>query len=213
MKLLMTLIMSLLLSVGIAGALPPPQTIVNGGFDDGLNGWMYTQGVEIDPSLGAARLQVLDFPEGIPVISLWQDLLLTSPGTISFDVKFDNGAPRDLPPGIDPGQPNYFQATYLPVDPSLDQIFLMGYDVNGPYDENLNPLPGTPDQYGWYHFTGAIGGAGTLYLELYDRGDAFSSIAWVDNVVLGEVTIPEPSTMILLGAGMAGLALIRRRSR
>lgn len=213
MKRMVMVCMVLLLMAGVAYATP----VVNGGFDSDLSGWDTTQGVTWDSSLYAAKLQIQPFAENIMTITLSQALTITFPATISFDVKFDNGAVRDL--GLDEsgspiavGQPNFFQASFISsIGADFDRVFI-GNDVAGPYAPNLVTLPGT-SQDGWYRFTGDITGNGMLYLELYDRGDAFYSTAWIDNVVLTEnvAPVPEPSTMILLGAGIAGLAFIRRR--
>ena len=199
----------LLLMSGIASATP----VVNGGFDSGLSGWDVTDGVTLDGA--AARLQIQPYELNITTITLLQALTITSPAILSFDVLFNNGTLRTLPDGVDAGQPSYFQASFLPEDASLNQLYLMGYDVGGPYAMDLNPLPGTISTNGMYHFEGVLAGNGTLYLELYDRGDAAFSTAWIDNVVLTEISspdpVPEPSTMLLFGAGIAGLVFIRRR--
>lgn len=201
---------TLVLTAGTAFALP----IVNGGFDADLSGWTATDGVSWEN--GAARLQIQPFEANVPVVTLSQAIFLSVPATLSFDVLFATGDPRELPPGVDPGQPHFFQATFLPDDPALDEVFLMGYDGAGPYGIDLTPLPGGMDEEGWYHFEGLLAaGSGILYLDLFDRGDGFSSYALIDAVALVEqptAPIPEPSTLLLLGAGIAGLAVTRRRT-
>jgi hypothetical protein len=181
----------------------------NGGFDTGLDGWAYTDGVTWNGS--AAQLAIQPYEANLTTMTLAQALTLSGPVQISFDVKFDNGFERALPIGVDPGQPNFFQASfYSDLTPSLDR-FLVAIDVAGPYDAALHSLPGTgPD--GWFHFVGTVSGNGTLYLDLFDRGDSFWSVALVDNVQITELPVPEPSTLVLLGAGLAALVRFRRRS-
>jgi hypothetical protein len=194
----------LLLSAGMALADP----ITNGGFDSDLTGWTYSDGViQID---GTAQLQIQDYDLNITDIFLSQDLSISSPtASFSFDVKFDNGAARTLPDGVDPGQPNFFQASFVANSPEYDQLFL-AIDATGPYDGQLNDIS-LPNSEGWYHFSGTITGNGTLYFDLFDRGDTAYSTAWIDNVVLTENVraVPEPSSFLLLGSGILGFAITR----
>jgi hypothetical protein len=205
MKTFLISVAFILLTSFPAGALP----VNNGGFDSGLDGWGSTVGVTW--SGAAAQLRIQPYEAGITTMTLSQALTLPGPVLISFDVKFDNGPERVLPLGVDPGQPNFFQASfYSALAPSLDR-FLVGIDVAGPYDAALNSLPGTgPD--GWFHFAGIISGNGTLYFDLFDRGDIFWSEALVDNVQIASLPVPEPSTLVMLAAGLAVLVCFRRRA-
>ncbi len=69
-------------------------------------------------------------------------------------------------------------------------------------------------------FNGIAHTAGTLTIEMTASGDGFqggNDESWaIDNfeiILNGVAPIPEPSTMLLLGSGLAGLAFFRSRRK
>jgi len=191
--------------------------LTNGDFSQGLVDWNAGQYVSVN-SARQAVLQGQPFESDVTLISLNRavDLHLAGSYTLSFDVYFENVEPRSSS-----GQPNFFEASYWSDNSSvsLDQTFL-GYDKNGPYDPNDTSLPNLPGaNNGWFHFYQDIsflaGDTGILYFDLYDRGDAFISLAKIDNVDIDFVAapVPEPSTFLLLVFGGGGLVLLRNRRK
>jgi hypothetical protein len=172
-----------------------------------LSDWTADSNVSFDGIVATLQGQV-----NVTDVSLYRAISLSSAGayTLSFDVYFADTTPRDLT-----GQPNYFQASFLSDDTSKSAVTFMGYDKNGPYDSSLNTLSGVKTD-GWYHFSQNIsalaGDTGTLYFDLYDRGDEFVSVAKLDNVLIDftAAPVPEPSTLFLLFAGAGGLLCVRR---
>jgi hypothetical protein len=116
-------------------------------------------------------------------------------------------------------------ATGLPLD-SL--IALSGLDPGGTYAlvlSQFDNLPNGPDygsgfsQSGNGNFTGAEFGCGTPFCDVGldtrsgDWAVDITGVRTATDITNGTSAVPEPGLVSLLAAGLAGLALLRRRSK
>ena len=176
-------------------------------------GWDADPFTAVSVSSDTATLQIQPYSDNIYTINFTKHF--TGVNAIVFDVNFINGSIRDVPPAEQGYIPNFLLVSFF-FD-NGDQTDFLGYDKNGVYDPAATSV--TIGLYGsWFtmNMTHLGGIDGTLYFTLQDMGDAYSSQGLVRNVFVTESQtnlVPEPSTMILLGGGLAALLLFRPRRK
>ena len=175
-------------------------------------GWDADPFVAVSISSDSATLQIQPYADNVPTIYLTKHF--TGVTALSFEVNFINESFRDVPPAEQGYIPNYLQVSFLP-DSGVQTDFL-GYDKNGVYDPTTSNTIGPYGSWFTMNINNFGGIDGTLYFILQDMGDAYSSQGLVRNVSVTERQgnpVPEPSTMILLGGGLAILLLFRSRKK
>ena len=185
MKKVVAILCTMMLVTTLAGT-ASALIIVNGGFDDGLNGW------NVDP---ASKVSVVDeAAELITTSSIGQHIFWTAGDVLSFDWDFwvQNSIDRDY--------------SLFTINNSSGTVAEVTFHVAA---QNTPASWLGPQNY-QYTFTED----GNGYLKFVAVNALYpnwqNSILRVDNV---GSPVPEPSTILLFGSGLAGLAFFRRKKK
>ncbi len=209
----LALLMGVVLAVGAGGV--SHAALVNGTFDAGLSGWT-TGAAQVESIDGNNAAVMLLDADGVDV--LWQAGGL-APGayTLEFDVRGVFPAVTDTVDFLhahllfaDAGNP------FLAGDPSMNTL-LLEVDSDGLFAFNGSVNPNSLRGPDWYHFSygfNLLGGDAAPLFEFNQFSGLGISEANIDNVSFNSVVngVPEPGMLILLGSGLLGLAVLKRKS-
>ena len=200
----LAILFGVFLTLGLVGSAGALELLTNGGFETGnLTGWAASNTAVLGSHLGVnpnegSFMAVLGPLFGLGNASLSQGFNAGGlPGTVSFDYNLQS---KDILPGFDFGTDRLrvsIDGTTL-VNVALNDVFGGGTTILGwqTFSQFFAAIPAGPLTIS-FDMTNLILSGG--------NPDLFS--AYVDDV---SVSVPEPSALLLLGSGLAGLGFLRR---
>jgi hypothetical protein len=86
-------------------------------------------------------------------------------------------------------------------------------DVVANFYQGADPIADNPNPYTFYSIdiTGLVALGGTYQIRFGEADNQSFFNQGIDNVSITATAIPEPSTLLLFGTGLAGVGLLRRR--
>lgn len=220
----------ILTSFFVMPALSNAGPIANGDFETGnLSGWflagkaaMASQGSIYQPIQGQYSALVINYSQApVPPYSCATDIWnVNCTPPIPFEPS--GGPPLTYNP-FGPGQNVFVRGSYIGQDVVVsagDSLNFDFYFINPNIDgarffASNGPMNVAIELAGWFggvpghsfSYTFPTGGLWSVYMGTYQTEDPYIySVLMLDNV-----RIPEPASLVLLLAGLSGLAFIRRR--
>lgn len=167
-----------------------------GSSPDYSTGYGWTSGSEVGESVFASSNTFGTYGYAYAYAGRWGDFTVTGSGNITFSVSYSltqnlsTFGPGDYSGG------NALAGLYLQAENSD------GLESSSLYNEVNNGMTDSWSQNGTFNITLNFDDGDTGYFEAYVYNDAYS-----------EMAVPEPSTLLLLGSGLIGLAAFGCRRR
>ena len=221
------------LALALSASAGAQNVIVNGGFESGgLTGWTRNVWSASNGDLRAAT-GTTGFLSGLPTVGantgsfyaltdqrgpgayeLWQSFSLSnaaSSATLSFYLSASNRATTIVGSSLNPF--GGFANQHITVD--LFSGSPAAFSTGGLQNFYLGSQLGVANPYGLFQFdvTSLLNAPGTYTLRFAEVDNWGYHHMAVDDVSLDVSTVPEPTTFVLFGAGMAALAIVSRRRR